>query len=45
MFAYLIRELRLFRRIVTFLIIVPYKYSYLLTDEFLVNKYLRELYK
>jgi len=28
------------RRIVTFLIIEPYKYSDLLTDEFLVNKYL-----
>ena len=30
-FAYLIGESRLFRRIVTFLTIAPYKYSYLLT--------------
>jgi len=39
-FAYLIGEMRLFRRIVTYFIIVPYKYSYLFTGEFLVDKYL-----
>jgi len=36
-FAYLIVESRLFRRIVTFLIIKPSKYTYLLAEEFLVN--------
>jgi len=30
--------------IVTFLIIAPYKYSHLLTDEFLVDKYLWQIY-
>ena len=39
-FAYLVGESRLFRRIVTFLISAPYKYSYLLTVEFLVDKIL-----
>jgi len=32
------------QRIVTFLIIVPYKYSYLFTGEFLVDKYQLQLY-
>jgi len=45
-FAYLIGESRLFRRIVTFLITALYKYSYtyLFTDQFLVDKYLRQFY-
>jgi len=33
-----------FWRIVTFLIIAPYKYSYLLTDRFLVDKYIWQIY-
>ena len=37
-------ELQLFWRILTFLITVPYKYSYLLTDEILVDKYLWQFY-
>jgi len=36
----LIGESRLFRHIVTFLIIAPHKYPYLLIDEFLVDKYI-----
>ena len=39
--AYLIGESRLFRRIVTFLIIAPYNtLTYLLTDRFLVDNHL-----
>ena len=39
MFAHLIGESRLFRRMVTFLIIASYKYSYLLTGQFLVDNH------
>jgi len=38
--TYLVDESWPFRHTMTFLIIVPYKYSYLITDEFLVDKYL-----
>ena len=48
MFACLIGESWLFRRIVTFLIIALYKYSYLLTylltAQFVVNNYLWQFY-
>ena len=43
-FVHLIGESRLFRRIMNFFIIAPYKYSYLHTDQFFVDSHLWQFY-